>query len=312
MSKSFSIIIPHRNCPDLLQRCLDSIPVRESIQVIVVDDNSDSNIVDFDNFPGNDREDVKIVYTKEGKGAGYARNVGLEYATGEWIVFADADDYFFSKELSKLFEVDFPEDADVVLYQYKFYRGDGSYFIYPEIEAPDDTEAIHLIVSHNTNDLCRMAVMPWTKMVRRKHLDKYHIRFDEIKWGNDMIYSTKLSLSVDSFLVAPLLVYSHEWCPNSLVNKELGLEMFYTRALLSLKRAKLLQLGGRLDYNIFRDQWFMRVYSMDYLHSLILKARCIWELGPRYCSANWRDFTHKPFYLTRLFVKRLIGKAKSA
>lgn len=309
---SFSIIIPHRNCPDLLQRCLDSIPVREDIQIVVVDDNSDPSVVDFDHFPGKDRTDVLIVYTKEGKGAGYARNIGLEYATGEWIVFADADDRFFSRELIKLFDIVYPEDADVVLYQFKFYRGDGSFFIYPEIEAPDDSEAIHLIVSHQTNDLCRMAVMPWAKMVRREHLDKHDIRFDEIKWGNDMIYSTKLSLSVDSFLVAPLLVYSHEWLPNSLVNKDLGLEMFYSRALLSLKRAKLLRQGGRLDYNIFRDQWFLRIYTLDYLRSLILRGRCVWELGPRYCLANWKDFTHKPFYLTRLFVKRVIGRAKSA
>lgn len=311
MSQSFSIIIPHRDCPDLLQRCLDSIPVRDNIQVIVVDDNSDSSIVDFDHFPGNDREDVTIVYTKEGKGAGYARNVGLEYATGEWVVFADADDYFFSQSLIRLFDMDLPKDANVVLYQFKFHRRDGSSFVYPDIEAPEDSEAIHLIVSHNTNDLCRMAVMPWAKMVRKEHLDKYHIRFEEIKWGNDMIYSTKLSLSVDSFLVAPLLVYSYEWLPNSLVNKELGLEMFYTRALLSLKRAKLLQQGGRLDYNIFRDQWFMRIYSMDFWHSLILKARCVRDLGLGYCLANWKDYTRKPFYLTRLLIKRMIGQTKT-
>lgn len=39
-SPSFSIIIPHYDIPDLLMRCLKSIPVSEDIQVIVVDDNS--------------------------------------------------------------------------------------------------------------------------------------------------------------------------------------------------------------------------------------------------------------------------------
>lgn len=34
----YSIIIPHYNAPHLLERCLKSIPVREDIQVIVVDD----------------------------------------------------------------------------------------------------------------------------------------------------------------------------------------------------------------------------------------------------------------------------------
>ena len=40
MSPTFSIIIPHKEIPDLLMRCLKSIPVSEDIQVIVVDDNS--------------------------------------------------------------------------------------------------------------------------------------------------------------------------------------------------------------------------------------------------------------------------------
>ena len=44
---NYSIIIPHKNIPNLLQRCLDSIPNREDVQIIVVDDNSDPNIVDF-------------------------------------------------------------------------------------------------------------------------------------------------------------------------------------------------------------------------------------------------------------------------
>lgn len=90
----YSIIIPHKNIPDLLRRCLDSIPQRPDIQIIVVDDNSCSDKVDFAHFPGREREGVEIVYTREGLGAGYARNVGLRHAKGRWLLFADADDYF--------------------------------------------------------------------------------------------------------------------------------------------------------------------------------------------------------------------------
>ena len=89
---NYSVIIPHHNIPALLQRCLDSIPERDDIQIIVVDDNSDSNKVDFKKFPGIGRRNVEIYYTKEGKGAGFARNVGLKYAKGRYLIFADADD----------------------------------------------------------------------------------------------------------------------------------------------------------------------------------------------------------------------------
>lgn len=308
MPKSFSFIIPHRNCPELLQRCLDSIPKQESIQIVVVDDNSNPSVVDFNHFPGKDRDDVEIVFTKEGKGAGYARNIGLDYAKGDWVLFADADDYFYSQELIKLLAMDYPEDAVVILYQSRFYREDGSSYIYPEDVAPDDSNESLFKVCYDTNVLCRKAVTPWAKMVRRDHLEKFHIRFDEVKWGNDVMYSTRLSLSVSSFLIAPILVYSYEWNPNSLVNKELRLKMFYSRSLLSLQRASLLKREGRLDYNIFADFYFKKVYSQSYICSVLLKTRCIFQLGLRYCIINWRQFTRKPFYLTRLLIKRIVDK----
>ena len=307
MSSSFSIIIPHRDSPDFLQRCLDSIPVRENTQVIVVDDNSSPSIVDFNHFPGFDRDDVKVIFTKEGKGAGYARNVGLEYAIGEWVIFADADDYFFTQALSRLLEMDFPKDASVILYQYKFCREDGSYYIYPEVSTSNNSDTLWEVCS-DPNVLCRKAVTPWAKMVRRDHLNKNQIRFEEVKWGNDVIYSTKLSLSVSSFLILPILVYSYEWHPTSLVNKDLGIKMFYSRALLSLQRASLLQRGGRLNYNVFADLYCKRVYSTSFCYSVLFRMRCVLELGLRYCIVSWRQFTHKPFYLTRLLIKRLYFK----
>ena len=94
MKYNYTIIIPHKNIPSLLKRCIDSIPKRKDLQIIIVDDNSSSSIVDFENFPGKERNDVNIIYTKEGRGAGYARNVGLLQADSKWVLFADADDYY--------------------------------------------------------------------------------------------------------------------------------------------------------------------------------------------------------------------------
>ena len=56
---NFSIIIPTKNILDLLQRCLESIPQRSDIEIIVVDDNSDREIVDVKNYPGTNNQQVK-------------------------------------------------------------------------------------------------------------------------------------------------------------------------------------------------------------------------------------------------------------
>lgn len=92
----YSIIIPHKNSPDLLKRCLESIPDRTDIQVVVVDDNSSSAIIDWNLERANFKGNVELVLTKEGLGAGFARNKGLTYIKGKWVLFADADDYYQS------------------------------------------------------------------------------------------------------------------------------------------------------------------------------------------------------------------------
>lgn len=43
---------------------------------------------------GKRQKNTEVLFTKEGKGAGYARNIGLSHARGKWIIFADADDFF--------------------------------------------------------------------------------------------------------------------------------------------------------------------------------------------------------------------------
>ena len=107
----FSIIIPHKNIPSLLQRCLDSIPKRDDVQIIVVDDNSNPQKVDFEKFPGLDKPNTEAYFDKSGKGAGRARNVGLKHAKGEWVIFADCDDYFHVEVLNEIMDVPIPVEC---------------------------------------------------------------------------------------------------------------------------------------------------------------------------------------------------------
>ena len=91
---NFTIIIPHKNIPSLLERLLNSIPFRDDLEIIVVDDNSSDEIVDFNHFPFVGRANYTVIFNKESRGAGYARNCALPHAHGKWILFADADDFF--------------------------------------------------------------------------------------------------------------------------------------------------------------------------------------------------------------------------
>lgn len=96
---NYSIIIPHKNSTVLLERCLKSIPCRKDVQVIVVDDNSE-NQEELNAVVGGFSQ-VELILT-QGGGAGHARNEGLKYIRGKWVLFADADDFYNKNAFSIL------------------------------------------------------------------------------------------------------------------------------------------------------------------------------------------------------------------
>lgn len=268
---TFSVIIPHKNTPDLLQRCLDSIPRRDDVQIIVVDDNSDADKVDFEHFPGIDDERVEVYLTKEGKGAGYARNVGMSYAKGEWLIFADADDYFYTDNLSQLMDMDIPDEYDVVVWKSKYVYLDGSSMLvganvcgkgmFVECDTPDD--------------LIYKCCVPWSKMVRKRFVKDNSIIFDEVKYANDEMFSTKLGLNLSYYAGIDIEIYCHERLRDSLVETK-TIENYICRLGVLLRKNKLLKLEGKELSNVvpmYRSIYF--IGYMQFLRSFMMEKRML-------------------------------------
>ena len=186
----YSVIIPHKNIPQLLRRCLDSIPKRNDVQIIVVDDNSDSSEVDFSNFPGVGEFNTEVYFTKEGKGAGYARNLGLEKAKGKWLVFADADD-FFNESFEELMDKYKGSDADLILFQSNSVDSDSLEPVKSRGKIYNEWY-IDSINKGNIPDKIRYRIHPpWSKFFSKALIDQYKIRFDEVFTANDAMFSVK-------------------------------------------------------------------------------------------------------------------------
>ena len=89
-----SVIVAIYNVEPYLDRCLSSIVTQtySNLEIILVDDGStDRSSSICDEWAQRDKR-VKVIHKKNG-GAGYARNSGLEAATGEYVAFVDSDDY---------------------------------------------------------------------------------------------------------------------------------------------------------------------------------------------------------------------------
>ena len=108
----FSIIIPNYNKEPYIKECLDSVfkQTFKDYEVIFIDDAStDASLDIVKNYP------VKILKTPHLQ-AGGARNLGLEVAIGEYIVFLDSDDYLCENALENLNNLIIDEDIIILNY----------------------------------------------------------------------------------------------------------------------------------------------------------------------------------------------------
>ncbi len=212
----YSIIIPHKNSSSLLTRCLASIPRRDDLQLVVVDDNSDPSIVDFDNFPVKENEKTIVVFDKSGKGAGNARNIGFEKASGEKIIFADADDFFnycFNEVLDEYSE----DSSDIVFFDVS--SCDTKTYLHTPFRVKDRNEMIEV---YKNNPLLGEYYLryesgyPWSKIIRKDLIEKHHALFQESIIHTDSKFSYMTGHYAESVKVDCRAIYCVTYNPSSI------------------------------------------------------------------------------------------------
>lgn len=183
----YSIVIPHYDIPQLLVRCVKSIPERDDIQVIVVDDNSPNAETYKEKYEVLNRKNVTMIITHEGRGAGYVRNVGLQYAVGEWVLFADADDFYVDNFI-QLVDDNSQTDADIVYFNVKSVMSEDITKPAKRNESKNHLFERYEQTGEEISLRCGYCE-PWGKMVRRQLIVDNNIKFDETRVSNDYYFS---------------------------------------------------------------------------------------------------------------------------
>lgn len=114
MTKKISIIIPVYNTkPDYIRESINSVlnQTYKNIEIIIVNDGStDKNTIEY--LKSLDISFIKII-NQENKGAGGARNTGIENSTGEYISFLDSDDWLDNNYYEILYNLCEKNNADI-------------------------------------------------------------------------------------------------------------------------------------------------------------------------------------------------------
>ncbi len=115
--KKVSFIVPVYNQEKLLERCIKSIPKRWDIEIIIVDDGStDKTPSVIAELVERYHDYTRAVMCKTNHGVSYARNLGIERASGEYLIFVDSDDYLDLDKTAKVIDQYLAGQWDIVFY----------------------------------------------------------------------------------------------------------------------------------------------------------------------------------------------------
>lgn len=251
----FSLIIPHSNSLQLLPRLLHSIPLSDKIEVLIVD-NSPIPITKSD--IGVER-DYTLLYSSPKKGAGGARNKGIDFAKGKWLVFIDADDYLSEKAFD-IFYSHLNDDAEIIYFC--------SDCIFSDTQEHSDRSNIfnQMVKDYLTGDIPEEKIRthfftPWPKMVSHALVNRYELKFDEVIASNDVYFSLLSGFYANSIKAVNEIVYI------ATVNKG-SLTMRHDSAVI------LARFEVYLRFNRFVREHGLSKYQRSIMYLLFRALKC--------------------------------------
>lgn len=185
---TYSLIVPHYDYVKGLMRLCSTIPQRDDLEVIIVDDCSCPEAVAQIAAYCAGRKGFTLLSTDINGGGGKARNVGLDAARGRYVFFADCDD-FFLPSLSDILDRHADSTADIIFFNAISLR-ESSYL--PSGRAKHLQSYIQLSQTDFALASLRLRYLfgePWCKIVRRDMLTDHGIRFQESRLHNDTYFS---------------------------------------------------------------------------------------------------------------------------
>ena len=204
-----SIIIPIYNVEKYLDKCVQSAMSQtlQDIEIILVDDESPDGCPQMcDEYAKLDKR-IKVVHKNNG-GLGFARNSGLDIATGEYVTFLDSDDFVDLCTYEHLYNIVKAENLDAIYYKFKRFSNEN------EVAVEKPIDDLTKYEGENIKDLMLdiIASEPSAEVDHKIHCSSCTAmyRFEIIKKNNVRFHSERELISEDLIFNLDLLKYANK------------------------------------------------------------------------------------------------------
>ena len=213
---SISVIIPAYNCEQYLHQCLRSVTNQtlKNIQVILINDcSNDGSQKIINDYSCNDSR-ISAITLEKNLGVSTARNIGIEQATGDYLIFLDADDFWTdSSMLEKLHKTACRDHADIVNFGVRLASPEGKLL---QVFAGEPR-----LVDLKQSDDWHFNYCPVRNLLTRELVDRHRIRFDPLLvMGEDALFNVTLLCYASRMTVIDKIYYNYRTNPNSANNSK--------------------------------------------------------------------------------------------
>lgn len=202
----YSIIIPIYNAEATLRRCLDSLVGQQfsDYELLLINDGSTDDSDAICREYANTYSCVRY-FAKENGGVSSARNLGLEQAKGEYILFVDSDDYVADNYFAAISAAVKDTSPDLLLFGY-CNLGDKS----AEWSTGEFYESTETGVAKQVSSALRRYLFSslWNKVFKRKIINEYKLEFkSDLDIGEDQTYVFEYTMNIETIASITDILY---------------------------------------------------------------------------------------------------------
>lgn len=263
-----SIIMPIYNVEKYLEKAIKSVlnQTYKNIELILINDGSPDNSDKICRFYEKIDKRVSVINQKNA-GAGYARNAGLDKACGEYIYFADPDDYLELNLIEENLNLAQSSGADLVVFGFyeEFLNNNGDFT--NTVKSPVLKETTSTTQFRNGfREFYRFTPYAlWNKLYRRDYVKNSANRFLNQKIGEDALFNQAVYRNLGKVVFNEKAYYHYVYREGSAVNH-------YTKNRFEQEYKVAQQFDALMDM-WGKESEYIDLISREYWNSIYLELK---------------------------------------